>query len=162
MTAGDGSATRDRPETAVLLDLRPHPEGGWFRRTWTAGEAVATPGGERPAATCIHYLLVPGEQSAWHVVSSDEIWLWHGPGTLLLTLGGEGDAPREQRTYVLGPDRAAGQRAQCIVPAGTWQAARLGTDEEVLVSCVVSPGFAFEDWRLAPEDATDTPGGRIR
>ncbi|MDN4480063.1 cupin domain-containing protein [Demequina muriae] len=140
------------PATAQTLGLEPHPEGGWFRRTWTSDVAVETPGGVRPAATCIHYLLTPGERSAWHVVSSDEIWLWHGPGALELRLGGSGDAPadRDQTVAVrLGPDRDAGDAAQCVVPAGVWQSATLVTDREALVSCVVSPGFDFADWRLA-------------
>jgi len=138
-----------RPALAQQLDLDPHPEGGWFRRTWTSPAAVETPGGMRPAATCIHYLLAPGEQSAWHVVSSDEIWMWHGPGTLTLSLGGDGDAPGAAETVVLGPDIADGHRAQCVVPAGVWQAAAPASDQDVLVTCVVSPGFSFDDWRLA-------------
>ncbi|WP_062379751.1 cupin domain-containing protein [Demequina pelophila] len=139
------------PATASALGLEPHPEGGWFRRTYTAAHGVDTPGGARPAATCIHYLLVPGEASAWHVVSSDEIWLWHGPGRLELSLGGSGETPDDAvETVVLGPDRA-GEAAQALVPAGVWQAARLVDDAECLVSCVVSPGFDFADWRLARE-----------
>lgn len=144
------SGTPDqRPETARRFDLAPHPEGGWFRRTWASGVAVETPGGERPAATCIHYLLTPGEESAWHVVASDEIWLWHGPGTLELRLGGAGDGPGEGESIVLGPDHAGGHVAQGIVPAGVWQTSRLAGDAEVLVTCIVSPGFSFDDWRLA-------------
>lgn len=141
--------TDDRPTTAVLLDLEPHAEGGWFRRMWTGGYAVETPAGERPAATCIHYLLTPGEESAWHVVTSDEVWLWHGPGKLALSLGGSADSPSLDHTVVLGPDLGAGERLQYTVPAGVWQAARLVADEEAVVSCLVSPGFSFEDWRLA-------------
>ncbi len=134
------------PATATRLALEPHPEGGWFRRTYTSGIPVATEGGERPAVTVIHYLLAPGEASAWHVVSSDELWLWHGPGRLELALGGAGEAPDSSPTrLVLGP----GEAAQGIVPAGTWQAARLLDDAECLVSCMVSPGFSFADWRLA-------------
>lgn len=138
-----------RPAIAVALDLAPHPEGGWFRRTWTAGRRIDTPGGDRPAASCIHYLLTPDERSAWHVVASDEIWLWHGPGTLELSLGGDGPAPGEARTFLLGGDIAAGQVPQLTVPAGVWQAARPAERRDVLVSCVVSPGFSFDDWRLA-------------
>ncbi|MFT4211253.1 MAG: cupin domain-containing protein [Microbacterium sp.] len=141
--------TGERPTTADALDLQPHPEGGWFRRTWTAPGAVPTASGVRPAATCIHYLLTPGEHSAWHVVSSDELWLWHGPGVLELSLGGDGEQPGDAETVLLGPAVGTGQRAQCLVPAGVWQAARLASDVEVLVSCVVSPGFSFDDWRLA-------------
>ncbi|WP_084105958.1 cupin domain-containing protein [Demequina sp. NBRC 110056] len=137
------------PATASALRLEPHPEGGWFRRTYTAATPVDTPGGARPAATCIHYLLTPGEASAWHVVTSDEIWLWHGPGALELSLGGSGAEPGEATTVRLGPSVSAGDAAQVLVPAGVWQAARLAGDEECLVSCVVSPGFDFADWRLA-------------
>ena len=150
------SITDQRPDTARRFDLAPHPEGGWFRRTWAADVAVETRGGARPTATCIHYLLAPGERRAWHVVSSDEIWLWHGPGALELRLGGDGDQPcadADAQVVRLGPDIAGGDAAQCAVPAGTWQAADLAGDAEALVSCVVSPGFDFADWRLAPPDA---------
>ncbi|PRB07229.1 cupin domain-containing protein [Microbacterium sp. MYb64] len=133
------------PSTAIRLGLEPHPEGGWFRRTWTSPNPIETAGGTRPAATCIHYLLTPEESSAWHVVSSDELWLWHGPGRLELSLGGSEAAPGDAETIVLGPDDAA----QALVPAGVWQAARPLDDREVLVSCFVSPGFDFADWRLA-------------
>ena len=140
------------PPTATALHLAPHPEGGWFRRTYTSALPVDTTGGERPAVTLIHYLLTPGESSAWHVVSSDEIWMWHGPGRLELALGGTGDSPDDAPTrVVLGPHPGGpdGEAAQGIVPAGTWQAARLLDDAECLVSCMVSPGFSFADWRLA-------------
>ena len=35
--------TVERPATAVLLDLEPHAEGGWFRRMWTGSVEVETP-----------------------------------------------------------------------------------------------------------------------
>lgn len=133
------------PATAERLDLAPHPEGGWFRRTWTSPLPVETPNGTRPAATSIHYLLLPEERSEWHVVTSDELWLWHGPGRLELRFGGDGEQPGDATAVVLGPD----DHAQVLVPAGTWQAARPLDPSEVLVSCFVSPGFDFADWRLA-------------
>ncbi|WP_296195534.1 cupin domain-containing protein [uncultured Microbacterium sp.] len=143
--------TTSLPATAVALGLEPHPEGGWYRRVWAGDHAVQTPGGERPAATCIHYLLTPGETSAWHVVSSDELWLWHGPGRLVLSLGGDGDEPAAGTEVVLGADHAAGELPGALVPAGVWQSARLADSAETLVSCVVSPGFTFDDWRLAAD-----------
>lgn len=140
------------PATASALGLAPHPEGGWFKRTYTSPRAVDTDGGERPAVTLIHYLLAPGEQSAWHVVSSDEVWLWHGPGTLELRLGGTDEAPAppgDIEAVTLGPDVTAGHVQQLLVPAGVWQSAVLVEAVEVLMSCMVSPGFDFADWRLA-------------
>jgi predicted cupin superfamily sugar epimerase len=135
---------------ALALDLEPHPEGGWYRRTWAADAVVATGRGERPAATLIYFLLPPGEASAWHVVTSDELWLWHGPDPLTLQLGGNGDSPSDGEALVLGPDETAGQRAQALVPAGVWQRT-LPSGGETLVSCLVSPGFSFDDFTLVDD-----------
>ena len=135
------------PARAAALGLEPHPEGGWYRRTWASGHPVETEAGTRPAATLIYFLLPPGEASAWHVVTSAETWLWHGPGQVALQLGGSGAAPEPAETIVLGGDEASGHRAQGLVPAGVWQRTLPGT-EEALVSCLVSPGFSFDDWSL--------------
>jgi predicted cupin superfamily sugar epimerase len=130
--------TGDRPPTAERLDLQPHPEGGWFRRTWTAPALLD---GDRPAASAIHFLLTPGQHSAWHVVDADELWFWHGPGALALLLGEAPEAVGER--WVLDADRP-----QIVVPAGTWQSTE-PAEREVLVSCVVSPGFTWDGFRLA-------------
>jgi uncharacterized protein len=144
---------RRRPHTAELLDLAPHPEGGWYRETWRSPVTFIPGGfdGERASATCIYFLLEPGEESRWHRVRSTELWLWHGPGTLELDLGGTGDMPEHDgaTSVVLGRDIAAGQVSQAVVPADAWQAARAAGDAPVLVSCVVSPGFDFADFTLA-------------
>ncbi len=143
--------TADRPPLAERLDLQPHPEGGWFRETYRCAMAFHPAGyaGERPAATAIYFLLHPGEESAWHVVRSDELWLWHSGSPLALHLGGAASAPALQTTVLLGPDVAAGQHPQIRVPGGTWQAAAPAGDQPVLVSCVVAPGFDYADFRLA-------------
>jgi predicted cupin superfamily sugar epimerase len=135
------------PPRAKELGLEPHPEGGWYRRTWAAGVPVETDAGRRAAATLIYFLLPPGEASAWHVVTSDEIWLWHGPDAVTLELGGTGPSPRAGDRIILGSQEATGERAQGLVPAGTWQRT-LPSDGQVLVSCLVSPGFTFDDWSL--------------
>ncbi|WP_316759431.1 cupin domain-containing protein [Streptomyces herbicida] len=143
------------PETARLLDMTAHPEGGWYKETWRS-ETIVHPEnypGSRPICTAIYFLLPPDEESRWHVVRSPELWLWHRGGPLHLRLGGTGEKPNEHpSTVILGPDIANGQHPQVLVPAGCWQAASPASDEEVLVSCVVSPGFQFEDFRLLPND----------
>lgn len=145
-----------RPPLAEKLGLAPHPEGGWFRETWRS-PAVFTPGeydSPRASATCIYFLLEPGERSQWHRVRSTEIWLWHDGGPLTISLGGTADRPLDEpREVVLGADVAAAQSPQVLVPAGEWQSARPASDEHVLVSCVVSPGFDFDDFELL--DAPD-------
>lgn len=138
-----------RPALAEQLDLQPHPEGGWYRQTYRSARLIQPAGypGPRATATAIYFLLNPGEESAWHVVRSDEIWLWHAGGPLTLRFGGSGDAPVLESEVTLGV--GDGWEPQVLIPAGVWQAAAPAGDEYVLVSCVVSPGFEFEDWRLA-------------
>ena len=156
---------RPRPRTAELLDLAPHPEGGWYRETWRAVPESVPDGypGSRAAATGIYFLLTPGEESAWHRVRSDELWLWHSGGPLTLLDGGDGAAPVTPAAVTLGPDLAAGQRPQHVIPAGHWQAARPAASAEVLVSCVVAPGFDFADFTLLSprQPAFPPPAGRI-
>ncbi|WP_433198136.1 cupin domain-containing protein [Nocardia sp. CA-107356] len=134
--------TDNRPALAVALDLEPHPEGGWYRQTWRSAVEFTPEGypGPRASATAIYFLLLPGEQSAAHTVLSDELWLWHRGGPLVLDIGGE--------EVVLGPDVEHGQVLQAVVPGGVSQAARPADDHYVLVSCIVAPGFDFEDFRL--------------
>jgi predicted cupin superfamily sugar epimerase len=141
----------DVPALAEALGLSPHPEGGWYRETWRSGVTFAPDGydGERATATAIYFLLAPGEESRWHRVRSAEIWLWHAGGPLTLRLGGTGPDPDDTPyDVVLGPDVVGGQQPQAVVPPGVWQAARPAGDTEVLVSCVVSPGFDFADFEL--------------
>jgi len=153
--AGRHTAVLRRPATAQALELLPHPEGGWFRETWKTSQEFAPAGypGTRAAATGIYFLLPPGEESVWHAVRSDEVWLWHRGGPLTLLLGGTGRRPdpAAQRTVTLGPEVERGQVPQALVPAGVWQAARPAGDEEVLVSCVVAPGFDFADFAVPPD-----------
>ena len=138
------------PDWARPLDLQPHPEGGWYAETYRHVGSTGTPRGDRSLGTAIHFLLLPGESSAWHRVASDELWFHHRGGPLRLWLGGDGEAPAGGTEHLLGPDVADGQRPQLLVPSGQWQAAR-PVDEAVLVSCVVVPGFDFTDFTLAAD-----------
>ena len=137
-----------RPAIAEMLDLQPHPEGGWFRQTWAAPESVTLPDGRvRPTATLIHFLLPAGEHSAWHRVASDEIWLAH-TGAVVLELGGPGSQPQAERRLTVGVDAGSGEVSQALVPAGVWQRT-VPSGADALVSCLVSPGFDFADFELA-------------
>lgn len=139
-------ATGGMPQLARELGLEPHPEGGWYRQTWSSPITVTLPDGRvRPTATLIWFLLPNGDSSAWHRVSSDEIWLAH-TGTVTLELGGSGAGPIPERQYAVGTGEGAS--SQALVPAGVWQRT-LPRDEEALVSCLVSPGFDFADFELA-------------
>lgn len=129
------------------LGLGPHPEGGWYRQTWAAPVGP----GERPAGTCIYFLLKAGERSHWHRVDdADEIWHFYAGAPLILSLAERSEGPAED--IVLGPIPAGDrQRPQAVVPMGWWQSAR-STGDWTLVGCTVSPGFRFESFVLAQPD----------
>jgi len=133
-----------RPPLADTLDLAPHPEGGWYRQTWVSPETVTLPDGRvRPTATLIYFLLPAGDSSAWHRVTSDEIWLAH-TGSVTLELGGSGAAPAAEATTLV----VDSETPQALVPAGIWQRT-VPAAADALVSCLVSPGFDFADFELA-------------
>ncbi len=129
-----------------LLDLAPHPEGGWFRETFR--DAPGPDG--RTASTAIYYLLAEGQASAWHrVIDAVEIWHFHAGAPLALNLAPFAGGPATR--IVLGPDLAAGQRPQGVVPAGDWQSA-VSLGAWTLVGCTVAPGFEFDRFVLAPAE----------
>jgi predicted cupin superfamily sugar epimerase len=130
-----------------LLDLSPHPEGGFFRETFRDSAADAS---GRAASTAIYFLLVAGQPSRWHRVDAAEAWHWHAGAPLGLSIAKE--ASRSGRYEIrLGTDLLAGERPQAVVPAGTWQrAASLGP--WTLVGCTVAPGFQFAGFELAAPD----------
>ena len=126
------------------MDMRPHPEGGWYRETWRHEATVDTSRGRRSLVTCVAFLLEPGQRSAWHRVTSPELWLWQGGGALRLTVGGFGAAP------VTGASCELRSGGQYLVRADEWQTAEPASDRACLVACVVSPGFDYADFTLAP------------
>ena len=138
-------------EIKALLRLEPHPvEGGWYRRTYTSSVSVALLGGVRPYGTAIYYLLEEGTFSEMHVLASDEIFHFYlgDPVEMLQLLPDGGSA-----IFTLGPDLAAGEHVQLVVPAGVWQGTRLLEGGKVaLLGCTVTPGFDFADYRSGKYD----------
>ncbi len=154
-TDGAASLSGFARETIRGLGLHRHPEGGWYRRDWQSPRLLD--GTERPLASMIYFLLPRGEASAWHRVDADEIWLWHGPSTVSLQLGGNGPSPAPdgaRSTVTLGAGlmvtdpRRPVPAGHAVVPAGVWQKTLPGSGD-ALVTCVVSPGFTFEGFTLA-------------
>ena len=131
---------RPGEELIAALGLAPHPEGGWFRRTWVADAAA----GDRPAASAIYYLLLEGEVSAPHRIDATELWHFYAGDPLEVTR----ETPHGTRdVQVVGADVPAGQRPQLVVEAGVWQSARpLG--RYALVGATVTPAFTFEGFEL--------------
>ena len=131
----------DAAAVVRLLDLAPHPEGGFYRETFR--DPVAREG--RAVSTAIYFLLPAGQASAWHRVDAAEIWHYYAGAPLDLSIDDDGG----RRTCRLGVDLAAGERPQAVVPGGAWQSAR-SLGRWTLVGCTVAPGFEFARFEIAP------------
>jgi len=131
------------------LALQPHPEGGHYRETFRDSRTDAD---GRAHSTAIFFLLARGERSHWHRIDAVEIWHYYAGGALTVHIADDGDT----RSVRLGPDLAAGEVPQAMVPARAWQAAEPAGDW-TLVGCTVAPGFDFAKFELAPKGWA--PGG---
>jgi predicted cupin superfamily sugar epimerase len=120
----------------ALLDLKPHPEGGYFRETFRDA------GNGRAHSTAIYFLLKAGDVSRWHRVDAAEVWHFYRGAPLELKIGRD--------TYILGPDIDEAQVPQLVVPPDAWQAAR-SLGDYTLVGCTVAPGFEFSKFEMAPD-----------
>jgi len=125
------------------LALQPHPEGGHYRETFRDPRADAN---GRSLSTAIYFLLARGERSHWHRIDAVEVWHYYAGHALVLQIADDG----HQNSVRLGPDLAAGEVPQAIVPAQAWQAAE-STGDWTLVGCTVAPGFDFAKFELAPK-----------
>ncbi len=156
-------------EVAVALDMQPHREGGYFRETYRSHLTIETEVGSRPLMTTILYLLTAIEPSRFHRISFDELWLYHaGAPAELVVLGG--GAPEYHAVCLNSP--------QVTIPANRWMGGRVMPESEAdwgggraperrwtpdrratrelrwtLVSCLVAPGFEYEDFELGEREA---------
>lgn len=133
-----------------ILNLTPHPEGGYYARTYESATEIQTKNGSRFLLTSIYYLVESHRHSTLHRIRSDELWhFYDGSPYTLVQISPDG----ELKKIILGKDLAKGQTLQHCVPAGYWFG---GFTEEKnsysLMGCCVSPGFAFEDFELGKKN----------
>jgi len=136
------------------LNLKPHPEGGFFRETYRSEGYVdeqnlgGTYKGGRNYSTCIYFLLTADTFSAFHRIKQDEIWHFYDGSVLCLHMISPAG---EYSTVLIGRDFENGQVPQFVVPGGYWFGATVNTGYS-LVGCTVSPGFDFSDFELAQRE----------
>lgn len=134
------------------LQLKKHPEGGYFRETYRSDESIpqnALPSrykGGRDFSTAIYFLLKSDQASALHRIQSDELWFFHDGSPIEITVKSPGG---NDQKIMLGKDILSGECLQAVMPKQYWFSARvLKPDSYTLVSCTVSPGFDFADFEL--------------
>lgn len=139
-----------------LLELQPHPEGGYYRETYRSHEKISASAlpdrypSARAASTAIYFLLEGKNFSAFHRLQSDELWHFHAGDPLRVhVLHQDG----KQTSLQVGPAIDLGQQLQIVLPAGCWFAAQVENPSGFgLISCTVAPGFDFADFELARRD----------
>ena len=135
------------------LQLKPHPEGGYFAETYRSTETISEEhlpkrfAGDRNFSTAIYFLLEGTQFSALHRIRSDEVWhFYSGSRLLVYVIKPEGAL----QVIKLGTDLANGDVWQAVVKAGCWFGSKLESSESfALVGCTVAPGFDFADFEMA-------------
>ena len=134
-----------------LLELAPHPEGGYYKETYRAPESIsqaALPAryhGDRVFGTSIYFLLKSQERSSFHRLASDEIWHYHQGGSADIHMV---FADGKLQTRRIGAVAERGDSLQVAIPKGCWFAAEVSSGDFILVGCTVAPGFEFDDFEL--------------
>lgn len=130
------------------LNLKEHPEGGYFTETYVSNLLITSPeyDGLRYACTAIYYLLEGKQFSSFHTMKSDELWHFCAGSSLTLHIIGTGG---ELSNIRLGKNIDNEERFQAVVKSGHWFAASVDDSTSYsLVGCIVSPGFDYRDWKL--------------
>ena len=138
------------------LNLKPHPEGGYFIEVYRSGEIIFPEGFSprfgrgRSVSTSIYFLLDGNQLSNFHKLKSDEIWhFYDGCGVKIYVIKIDG----RLKEYKLGKNPDEGEKFQIVIKNNNWFAAELIDNTSFsLVGCTVSPGFDFEDFELAERE----------
>lgn len=138
------------------LNLKPHPEGGFYNEVFRSSITIGInelPVGylsERRVATSIYFLLRTQDISKMHRLRSDEIWYYHtGSSAKIYCIDPEG----KKHTRFLGPQLEKTEQFSIVIPAGHIFAAEVPEkDSFCLMSCMVAPGFEFDDFELFDKD----------
>ena len=140
----------------LLVDkynLQPHIEGGYFLDDYKSRERLpkeVTGTGQRHAMTSCYYLLEEAQHSLFHRLKFDETWFFldGGPCALYQLSPDEGLVKR-----ILHSSVENGSDYKIIIPSGTWFAAKPEPGSVFsFCSCLVAPGFDFDDWERGDPD----------
>lgn len=144
-----GDILMNKTQWIKQLQLEPHVEGGYFRRTYQSDythEAIPYAATPRYLMTSIFYMLTDDNPTDYlHVNHADIMHYFHAGSVLTyLILHPDGQLQRVR----LGNNPVAGEQLQLLVKGGCWKTAILEKGEFGLISEAVSPGFEYADMAL--------------
>jgi predicted cupin superfamily sugar epimerase len=135
------------------LNLRKHPEGGYYKEVYRSGEKFEITTlprrytSDRSFSTSIYFLLKSDDFSRFHRIQSDETWhFYHGSTIELFVLGKTGKLVR----HLLGKNPEFGENFQFTIKRNQWFGGKvIDKNSYALLGCTVAPGFHFDDFELA-------------
>ncbi len=138
------------------LQLKPHPEGGYYKEIYRADELILPDHlpkrykSSRSFSTSIYFLLEGNQVSTFHRLKSEELWHFYDGSTLIIyTIDEDG----ELKKLKLGYNSRKGESFLVQIKYNIWFGAELIDKSSFsLVGCTVSPGFEFEDFELGKRD----------
>jgi len=133
------------------LQLKKHPEGGYYREIYRAGEMITIEAPKeklrRNYSTSIYFLLEGREVSKFHRLKFDELWhFYDGSSVKIYQIDDEGNLSET----IIGSNIGEGENFQAVIRKNRWFAAEVINKKSfALVGCTVAPGFDFSDFELA-------------
>lgn len=142
-----------------MLDLEPHPEGGFFKQTYGDENTVVFKDmPTRSASTMIYFLLTPSSFSRIHRLDAAEGW-HHYAGSPIEIVELQEKGAKVTR---LGKNLSAGQRPQYMVKEDTWFGSLMADADHLqddgdgtkwsLVGCTVAPAFEWTKFELGDRE----------
>ena len=134
------------------FQLKPHPEGGYFKEIYRAGEMILPEHlpkrykSARNFSTSIYFLLEGNQVSNFHKLKSDEQWhFYDGSSIALYVIDERGNLNK----ILLGRNVESRESLQTVIKQNSWFAADLVDKTSfALIGCTVAPGFDFSDFEL--------------
>jgi predicted cupin superfamily sugar epimerase len=136
------------------LQLKKHPEGGYFREIYRAGDIVLIDLPNKKVkknfSTSIYFWLEGRQFSAFHKLDADETWhFYDGSSVKIYIIDSDGKFVE----IVLGKKTEIGEVFRATIKKNNWFAAEvLSKRSFAFIGCTVVPGFDFSDFELGRRD----------
>jgi len=138
------------------LQLKPHPEGGYYKEIYRAGDMILPEHlpkrykSSRNFSTSIYFLLEGNQVSNFHNLKSDEQWHFYDGSSIVIYVIDEGG---NLNKILLGRNIGKWESLQTVIKYNSWFAAELSDKTSfALIGCTVAPGFDFNDFELGKRD----------
>jgi uncharacterized protein len=150
-----GNLTAD--DIRKLLELEPNATCGFVKLTFVsrqelaAGTLPAPFAQARPVGSALYFMVTPEAPVRLHRIKNDQLYHYYlGDPLELFLLHADGKSER----VIVGPDIAAGQRVQFLIPGNTFHTARLaGQKHWFLGASTEWPGVIPDDVEIGNVEA---------